>query len=155
MLHKQYEDGSYPQVLATPAMNFDYYRGNIVKESWFKALATEMSIDFSTGQVCLPAFNWEGSEVGYADQSFDPSEYSTDSIAPIYKDFDSVKTEPLVVQLADIYMELFEHKDTWTALPSPKFFQECISNIQITITNEVYKKQCIASTGIGEVLRCF
>jgi hypothetical protein len=34
-----------------------------------------------------------------------------------------------------------------------RFFQECITNIQITVTNEVFKKECIASLGIGEVLR--
>ena len=35
----------------------------------------------------------------------------------------------------------------------PIYFQECITNVQLTLTNEVFKKECIASTGIGEVLR--
>jgi len=163
LLHNQYQkdannNWSYPQVLATPEINFDYYRGNIVREEWMKALATELSIDFSTGQVCLPAINWEGSEVSYADGGYHPSNYSDTSTDPIYSEFDSINTTPLVVQLADIFIQDFdsiEHYD-WDVPANNDakvFFQECISNIQITLTNEVFKKQCIASTGIGEVIR--
>jgi hypothetical protein len=148
LLHKKYDAASdtYPQVLQTTEMNFDYFRGDIVKERWFKALATEFSIDLSTGQVCLPSFNWEGAEVGYSDDSYSPSDYTINTL------YDSSNSDPLVVQLTDIYMaEIDEYTDNEVKVK--EYFQDCISQIQITLTNEVFKKQCIASLGIGEVLR--
>jgi len=155
LLHKKYDGSSetYPQVLATPEANFDYFRGNIVKEHWTKALTTEFSVDFSTGQVCLPAFNWEGSEVGYSDASYAPGDYVAGTAGTNINDlYDSSKTDPLVVQLADIYMaEIDEYTDTEVKVKD--YFQECISNIQLTLSNEVFKKQCVATLGIGEVIR--
>jgi len=139
------------QVLKTPEVNIDYYRGNITREGWTGFSATSFEIDFSTGQVCLPSFSFEGAEVGYSDESdggdyeYAPGNYTT---APNLT-FDSERTSPLVVQLTDIFMQ----EKPAAGSTSDSFFQECISNIQFSITNEVYKKQCIATLGVGEVLR--
>jgi len=127
------------QVLATPEVNADYFRGDITKEHWTGLSGTSMEIDFSTGQICLPAFSFEGAEIGYDSVAFSPASYTG-----INTTFDSENTSPLVVQLADIFM---------INQSSNEYFQECISNIQLNITNEVFKKQCIATTGIGEVIR--
>jgi len=142
----KHKDGS--QVLTLQEFAADYFRGDITKENWQKNLSTEFSIDFQTGQVVLPSFNFEGGGVGYGDTDsgdapFDPGDY-----ANINTDFDSSRTSPLVVQLADIYLEAKEPEE-----PQDRFFQECISGIQITLTNEVFKKECMASIGVGEVVR--
>ncbi len=132
------------QVLATPESNVDYHRGNIVKERWTGLAGTSFDIDFSTGQVCLPAFTFEGAEVGYSDSGDGYSGYAAGDYTGINTTFDSANTSPLVVQLADVFM----YNQT-----SSTYFQECISNVQISISNEVFKKQCIATLGIGEVIR--
>lgn len=132
------------QVLATPESNVDYHRGDIVKEAWTGLTATSFDVDFSTGQVCLPAFTFEGAEVGYSDSGDSYTGYSASDYTGINTTFDSATTSPLVVQLADVF--LYDQTNT-------TYFQECISNVQFSITNEVFKKQCIATTGIGEVIR--
>ena len=128
------------QIADIEEANFDYYRGNITKEAWFGCRNTEFSIDFSTGQVCLPSFSFEGSQVGYSSAAYDKTTYGWTSTEPTS---DSSRTSPLVIQLADVFM----------TDEDGNYFQECISNVQLSLTNEVYKKQCIASTGIGEVIR--
>ena len=125
------------QITDTPEVNFDYYRGNLTRERWNETLTTEFSIDFSTGQICLPSFSWEGTSVGYSTASYSAATYTG-----INSTFDSENTSPLVVQLADIFMH-----------DGSDYTQDCISNVQITVSNSVYKKQCIASLGIGEVIR--
>ena len=132
------------QVLATPESNVDYHRGDIVKERWTGLAGTSFDIDFSTGQVCLPAFAFEGAEVGYSDSGDGYSGFDATDYTGINPTFDSANTSPLVVQLADVF--LFDQTGS-------TYFQECISNVQLSITNEVYKKQCIATLGIGEVIR--
>jgi len=127
----------------TPA-NFDYFRGDITKEHWTKNTSTEFSIDFSTGQVCLPSFNFEGAEVGYTTQKYADANPAYSLINTTY---DSENTTPLVVQLADIFMSYLDTND------DTQYFQDCISNVQFSITNDVFKKQCIGTLGIGEVLR--
>jgi len=142
-------DGS--QVLALTEYTADYFRGDITKENWQKNLSTEFSIDFQTGQVVLPSFNFEGGGVGYGNETPTDVPYDEGMYSNINTDFDSSTTSPLIVQLTDIYLE---KKNSQTLDdPSSRFFQECVSGIQITLTNEVYKKQCMASIGVGEVIR--
>ena len=143
------------QVLALTEFTADYFRGDITKESWVKNLSTEFSIDFQTGQVVLPSFNFEGGGVGYGnvDGVDVPYEVVSPTTYPyINSTFDSEHTSPLIVQLADVMLEV---KDPTGAIIGKKarFYQECISGIQITLTNEVFKKECLASIGVGEVVR--
>ena len=126
------------QIMKSPEVNADYFRGNITKEAWSSLTPSSFDIDLSTGQICLPAFNFEGAEVGYSSEGYDYTAYTS-----INTTFDSENTSPVVIQLADIIMQ-----DS-----ADNFFQSCISNVQFTITNEVYKKLCIASKGVQETLR--
>jgi len=143
------------QVLELQDFTADYFRGDITKENWQKNLSTEFTIDFQTGQVVLPAFNFEGGGVGYGneDQVDVPFLDVGDTLywsGITDQPFDSSQTNPLIVQLADIYLE--NASETLTN-ESTRFYQECISGIQITLTNEVFKKECMASIGVGEVVR--
>jgi len=149
---KEFKTDNPAQVSKTPEVNVDYYRGDITREGWTGFSSTNFEVDFSTGQVCLPSFSFEGAEVGYSDSTDSGAnyEYATSNYSPATNGtFDSSNTAPLVVQLADIFMQ---EKPT-TGSTSDTFFQECISNIQVSVSNEVYKKQCIATLGIGETLR--
>jgi hypothetical protein len=142
------------QVLALQEYTADYYRGDITRETWLKNLSTEFTIDFQTGQVVLPSFNFEGGGVRYGnDDGVDvPFNDVKDTIygTELNDTFDSSKTSPLIVQLADVYLE---NKSLTGTDSRDRFYQECVSGIQITLTNEVYKKECIASVGVGEVIR--
>ena len=121
------------QVVALPSLAMNYYRGDITKETYVGNIITEFSLDMSTGQLILPSFSWEGKTVSYEETSYGGGTTT----------YDSSTTSPLVMKLSDIFMEDEDGN----------VYQDCISNIQITITNEVFKKQCVATSGIGKVIR--
>ena len=127
------------QVNDLPSLTMKYWRGNIVRECYTGNIITQFSFDASTGQLIQPSFNWEGKTVSYTGDSSSHSEYPGN---PAHS-FDSATTSPIISKMTDIFLE----DDDENA------FESCISNLQFTITNEVFKKQCIATSGIGEVIR--
>jgi len=132
-------DGS--QILKSPEVNINYFRGDITRENWTSLTPSSFEVDFSTGQIALPAFNFDGAEVAYAAQTFQEAKDAGD-FTGVNTTFDSENTSPVVVQLADVFM-----------FDGTNYLQQCISNVQINIANEVYKKLCIASKGVQETLR--
>lgn len=131
------------QVVNLPSLTFRYWRGDIVREEYTGNIITELSFDASTGQLINPSFSWEGASISYDTNSGATGKYVADGGGTT--SFDSANTSPMVAQLTDIFME--SNEDT------PVANQACVSNIQFTISNTVYKKQCLGSRGIGEVIR--
>ena len=132
------EDGD--QVNSLISLTLKYWRGDITKEVFVGDLITEFGLDLSTGQLIVPSFSWEGKTVSYATETF-----ATSNDQPNGGTYDSENTSPLIAKLTDVFME---ERDT-----PANVFQSCISNLQISLTNEVFKKQCLATEGIGEVIR--
>ncbi len=126
-------DKSLNQVVNLPSLTMKYWRGNITRECYTGNIITQFSLDLSTGQLIQPTFNWEGKTVAYTTAAYSGSGTT----------FDSNAANPLVVKLTDIFM-----KDE-----DDHAFESCISNLNLSLTNEVFKKQCIATSGIGEVVR--
>jgi len=122
-------DEHQTQVVSLPSYTYEYYRGNITKEQYLGCMISSMSLDMSTGQLIQPTFNWDGKTVEYSSDS--------DSSTPT-----SGQT-PLVMRLSDIFMED----------ESGNVYQKCISNIQLELNNETFKKECVATSGVGKVIR--
>ena len=127
------------QVSDLPSLTMKYWRGDIIRECYTGNIITQFSFDASTGQLIQPTFNWEGKTVSYTGSAGSHSSYPGSAS----HSYDSSTTSPIVSKLTDVFLE----DSDGTA------FESCISNLQISLTNEVFKKQCIATSGIGEVVR--
>ena len=139
------------QVAELPSLTNQYYRGDIARETYVGNIVTQLDIDFATGQLVLPSFTMEGTSVSYDGNSGAVGKFISDlaaadpSEAGTSVTYDSENADPIVCTLTDVFMESLE--DT------PAVFEECISNLQFSLTNEIYKKQCIQTTGIGKIIR--
>lgn len=127
-------DYALNQVAALPSFTAKYFRGNITREVYTGNIVTQFALDASTGQLLQPTFNWEGKTVGYTSASQTWSASHT---------YDSDVTDPIVCRLTDVFMESADGDA----------YQKCISNLQINLANEVFKQQCIATEGVGQVIR--